>query len=399
MALTEREREVVGLLRGDPRLSPAEIAERLGTTRAAINVHLSNLTRKGVVLGRGYILSEEPSVVVVGGANLDIKARSAAPAILGTSNPGSGSMAAGGVGRNIAENLARLGTPTYLIAAVGDDPMGERLLADTASAGVRLDHVHRSKHPTGTYTAVLDAGGELVLAVADMTATEQLLPEHVSPLRELLSQAGLLVLDGNLTAATASHAMDLGLAAGVPTLVEPVSVPKAAVLAPLIAADRPLYAVTPNREELTALTGLPSGTDAQLLLAAGNLHERGVRHVWVRLGSRGSLLSSVDEGHVFVPALPAGVEDVTGAGDAMLAAFGHALLAGHPARTAVEHGTAAAALTIESAHTVRPDLSARLLTQTLAERAGKAAKTTAKATARTTAKSTASRTKSTRSTQ
>src|SRR5688572_26091329 len=101
MALTEREREIVGLLRSDPRLSPGQIAEQLGTTRAAVNVHLSNLTRKGVVRGRGYILSEEPSAVVVGGANLDIKARSAAPAILGTSNPGTGSMAAGGVGRNI----------------------------------------------------------------------------------------------------------------------------------------------------------------------------------------------------------------------------------------------------------------------------------------------------------
>lgn len=368
MALTDREREIVDLLRVDPLLTPAEIAARLGTTRAAVNVHLSHLTRKGVLRGRGYILSEEPSAVVIGGANLDIKARSAAPAILATSNPGSGSMAAGGVGRNIAENLARLGTPTYLVAAVGTDAMGERLLADTSAAGVRLDHVHRSAHPTGTYTAVLDATGELVLAVADMTATGNLMPEHLGPLRELLAHAGLLVVDGNLSAATASHALDLALAAGVPALFEPVSVPKAAVLAPLIAADRPLFAVTPNREELTALTGLPSGTDAELLAATANLHERGVAHVWVRLGSRGSLLSSVDDEPAFVPALPAAVEDVTGAGDAMLAAFAHALLAGHAPRQAVDHGTAAAALTIESAHTVRPDLSPRLLAQALAER-------------------------------
>ncbi|MGR7000701.1 PfkB family carbohydrate kinase [Yinghuangia aomiensis] len=69
------------------------------------------------------------------------------------------------MGRNIAENLARLGTPTYLVAAVGNDAW-RRLLADTSAAGVRLDHVHRSGHPTGTYTAVLDATGELVLAVA-----------------------------------------------------------------------------------------------------------------------------------------------------------------------------------------------------------------------------------------
>ncbi|MGA4544018.1 PfkB family carbohydrate kinase [Uniformispora flossi] len=368
MALTDREREIVDLLRVDPLLTPAEIADRLGTTRAAVNVHLSHLTRKGVLRGRGYILSEEPSAVVIGGANLDIKARSAAPAILATSNPGSGSMAAGGVGRNIAENLARLGTPTYLVAAVGNDAMGERLLADTSAAGVRLDHVHRSGHPTGTYTAVLDATGELVLAVADMTATSNLMPEHLGPLRELLAHAGLLVVDGNLSAPTASHALDLALAAGVPALFEPVSVPKAAVLAPLIAADRPLFAVTPNREELTALTGLPSGTDTELLAAAASLHERGVAHVWVRLGSRGSLLSSVDDEPAFVPALSAAVEDVTGAGDAMLAAFAHALLAGHAPRQAVDHGTAAAALTIESAHTVRPDLSPRLLAQALAER-------------------------------
>ncbi|NUS58777.1 MAG: carbohydrate kinase, partial [Streptomycetaceae bacterium] len=78
--------------------------------------------------------------------------------------------------------------------------------------------------------------------------------------------------------------------------------------------------------------------------------------------------SSVDDEPAFVPALSAAVEDVTGAGDAMLAAFAHALLAGHAPRQAVDHGTAAAALTIESAHTVRPDLSPRLLAQALAER-------------------------------
>lgn len=368
MALTEREREIVDLLRRDPLLAPAEIAERLGTTRAAVNVHLSNLARKGVVRGRGYILSEEPAAVVIGGANLDIKARSAATAILGTSNPGSGAMAAGGVARNIAENLARLGTPTYLVAAVGQDPAGERLLADTAAAGVRLDHVHRSEHPTGTYTAVLDTTGELVLAVADMTATEHLRPEHLGHVRELLGHAGLLVLDGNLSGPTASHALDLGLAAGVRIVVDPVSVPKAAAFSPLIGAERPLFAVTPNRDELASLTGLPAGTDTELLAAADALHRRGVHHVWVRLGDRGSLLSSRDAGHEFVPALPARVTDVTGAGDSMLAAFAHALLAGHPPREAVRWGTAAAALTIEHAHTVRPDLSAHLLAQALTER-------------------------------
>lgn len=361
MVLTRREHEIIGLLRGDPLIGPAAIAEALGTTRAAVNVHLSNLSRKGAILGRGYILSEQPGALVIGGANIDIKAASTATARLHTSNPGTGRSAPGGVARNIAENLARLGTPTRLIAAVGRDALGDRLLAETRAAGVRVDHVHRCDHPTGTYTAILDADGELVIAVADMSATDDLRPEHLHGARDLITHAQLLILDGNLSAATAAHVLDLGVSAGVRVLVDPVSVPKAAVFAPLVTAARPLFAITPNRGELGALTARATDTDEELLTAAAVLHERGVRHVWVRLGARGSLMSSAGEPPEFLAARPARVLDVTGAGDAMLAAFAHALLAGQDPPAAAAFGAAAAALTVESPHTVRPDLAARLL--------------------------------------
>ena len=112
MNLTAREREIVDLLRAEPLLDASALAERIGSTRAAVSVHLSNLTRKGVVLGRGYIVRPEAdSVVVVGGAVLDTKVRTALAPVLGTSNPGTASATVGGVGRNIAENLARLGRP------------------------------------------------------------------------------------------------------------------------------------------------------------------------------------------------------------------------------------------------------------------------------------------------
>ncbi|HEX4789976.1 MAG TPA: carbohydrate kinase [Actinospica sp.] len=374
MGVTDREQEIIDLLRRSPLITPAEIAERVGSSRAAVNVHLSNLGRKGVILGRGYILSAQPPVVVVGGANLDIKARSAARAIAQTSNPGHTSTTPGGVGRNIAENLARLGTPTQLIAALGRDPHGERLLADTRSAGVLMDHVHRSSHPTGSYTAVLDTDGELLLAVADMSATDDLRPEHLQQARELIANAALLVLDGNLPAAVTGHLLGLARAAGVRVIIDPVSVPKATRLLPLLAADLPVFAITPNRAELHALTGRDTAADpAALPEAAAVLHERGVQHVWVRLGAGGSLLSSLTEATqsiVTLDADPVAVQDVTGAGDAMLAAFAHALLAGHPPVVAARYGHAAAALTLESSHTVRPDLTSQLLESTV-RRTGK----------------------------
>ena len=69
---------------------------------------------------------------------------------------------------------------------------------------------------------------------------------------------------------------------------------------------------------------------------------------------------------VHLVAEPATVVDVTGAGDAMLAAFCHALLAGDDPAGAAAYGHAAAALTIASPHTVRPDLTDRLVRSTSA---------------------------------
>jgi pseudouridine kinase len=192
-----------------------------------------------------------------------------------------------------------------------------------------------------------------------MAATDSLGPEDVED--AALRGAGWLVLDGNLRPDTARHALDLAAGAGVRAILEPVSVPKARALSPLVAADHPLFALTPNRDELTALTGLPARTDRQLRLAADDLHGRGVEHVWVRLGAQGSLLSSASGGATRLSAVPTTVQDVTGAGDSGLAGFCHALIEGQDPVEAARYGHAASALTIASTHTVRPDLTPRLV--------------------------------------
>lgn len=354
--LTEREQQIVDLLRRDPLIGSAELAETLGTSRASINVHLSNLGKKGVILGRGYVLAESPGAVVIGGSNMDLKARSAGPAISQTSNPGHGSMTPGGVGRNIAEILGRLGDRVHLVSIVGRDPLGENLLNHTAAAGVRIEYVARTDHPTGTYTAVLDANGELIVAIADMEATAELGPEQLQVARDVITTAGLVVIDGNLGREAVDHA--LNLAAGVRTIIEPVSVPKAARLKD--AVDDRVFAITPNRDELAALTDLPTRTNKQVRNAVAALHDRGVELVWVRLGESGSLLSTNGE-QIDVPALPTRVVDVTGAGDSALAGFCHLLLEGGSPEQAARFGHATAALTIASPHTVRPDLTPRLI--------------------------------------
>lgn len=304
------------------------------------------------------MVEQQPYVVVIGGANMDLHAQAGTDLVPGSSNPGSSQLSPGGVGRNVAEVLARLGTRCYLVSAVGDDPLGAELLGHTAEAGVDVTHVRQREVQTGTYAAILDPNGDLVVAVADMAATDLITPLAVEAAAGLIRGARLLVLDGNLLPATVDHAVELARAADVRVVLDPVSVPKAARLRGSLGPGIDL--VTPNRAELAALTGSATRTEEQVDRAIKRLQDLGVPAVWVRLGRDGSLLDT-----------PAGrwrltgpyVEpvDVTGAGDAMLGAFCHALVRGDALAEAAAYGQAAAAAAVTSRSTVRSDLSDELI--------------------------------------
>lgn len=77
--MTQRERQVLQLIEADPLISQQDIAQRLGITRSSVAVHISNLTKKGCIAGRGYVLRSGSYVVVVGGVNVDIGGKSSAP--------------------------------------------------------------------------------------------------------------------------------------------------------------------------------------------------------------------------------------------------------------------------------------------------------------------------------
>lgn len=288
-------------------------------------------------------------VVVVGGTNMDVVARTSAPLVPATSNPGHTRISPGGVGRNIAACLGLLGAPVRLVSAVGDDAFGEEALRVTAACGADVAAVRRVPGATGTYTAVLDDRGELVAAVSDMAVVDALELDTVH-----LTDAALVVVDGNLAHDQAARVVAAAAAADVPVAFEPVSVAKAARLADVV---RDLFLVTPNADEAAALTGRRAG---DWRAAVADLHARGVEHVWLRHGAEGSWMCSRDAEPVHLPAVSATVVDVTGAGDAMLAAWVAAWLRGADPVAAARDGHLAAAATIESPHTVRPDLAAAM---------------------------------------
>ena len=135
--MTERERQILALLRDDPTLSAAAIARRLKTSAAAVTVHLERTAPAG--------RDRRPRLCAEAGRSRSSRsaaptwtssARALAPMVLRTSNPGRMAATVGGVACNIARNLARLSVPTALFTVVGQDEFGERILREVRAAGI-----------------------------------------------------------------------------------------------------------------------------------------------------------------------------------------------------------------------------------------------------------------------
>lgn len=296
---------------------------------------------------------KQPAITVIGGANLDIKSRIAGKAIAGTSNPGWTEVSPGGVGRNIAENLARLGARVSLLTLIGEDTNGDRLRRSARAAGIDTALMMRRRGATGTYSATLDTKGEMLIAVSDMRLIDGMKPGDVTRHEDLLAKAALLVGDANLPPACLVALLRLAARAEVPLVLEPVSVPKAKRLRPLLKEGLPIAALTPNRDELAALTGMPVKNERDLGLAALRLHERNVAHVLVGLGAAGCFLSSAGGGARMIAARKAGgIRDVTGGGDAMVAGFAYGLASGLDALQAARKGQELAGRTVRSMQSV-----------------------------------------------
>jgi pseudouridine kinase len=294
-------------------------------------------------------------IVCIGGLNIDRKLRLMAHALAGSSNPCEAHETPGGVVRNVAENLARLGLPVALVAAVGDDAGGRMLIEQAAQVGIDMRAVIRlRRHVSDSYTAVLAPDGSLALGLAAMPLVESLNPWALAASKALRASAALVVADGNLP----TDAWPLLLAEarenGVPLVGVAVSEAKMERLPERLDG---LHLLILNAGELTTVAIDPDEAFAAL-------HARGVARVLVSHGGAGLVLSEAGQAPRHWPAPQVDIVDVTGAGDALSAGVCAALLRdASDLDAAARLGLELAALTLQTEDSVHPDLTPDFLLQ------------------------------------
>jgi len=296
--------------------------------------------------------SKTPLVALVGGANLDISAQSHAPPVAGDSNPGTIRCSPGGVARNVAENLLRLGVDARLISVLGDDAFAAVLRQSAVDIGLKLDTCSTVPGArTATYLSLHGVDGDMGVAVNDMEILEHLTPALLESRRDLLQAAGAVVVDSNVSADVLCWlARNLS---GKPLFAESVSVAKCNRLLPILGA---LHTIKANRMEAEALSGCTISNPQSAKDAALALHRRGVVNVVISLGAQGAAWCDAAGqcGHRAVR--PVQMASATGAGDAMLSGlvFGH--LQGMPMDLSVPWAMACAELTLSSTFANSPEL-------------------------------------------
>lgn len=292
------------------------------------------------------------SVVVLGGANIDLVA-TADPLQKEVSNPGRVHVRAGGAGRNVAVNLARLGARTTFIGAVGNDPLSEITLKSTSQAGVDTSGVKRLPGLRNVYAAIVTSG-VVRWAVSDMAAAESLTPDHIRAQERVIRRADAVVIDANLTPQAIAAARSL--AEGRLLCLLPVSPAKASRVAPHLEAAS---CVVLSGAELEVLTGSTIREPADAARAASTMrHSTGLTAI-VTLGSLG--LVWVGHEVLHLPARPVCVVDPSGAGDAVAAGAIYAIMAGLSEEVAARVALAAGIMTVTVEESTHPDLSLKAL--------------------------------------
>ncbi|XP_038009031.1 pseudouridine-metabolizing bifunctional protein C1861.05-like isoform X5 [Motacilla alba alba] len=235
----------------DSNLALIQNNARVGSCIAVALSKLQKARRKGSQPGQKDMTAPQP--VVIGGINIDFIAKAQNPEILGggQTNAGRVRQTFGGVGRNLADCLSRLGQAPLLLSAVGKDEHLESVLHychHMDMSGV----LQLEGKSTATYCAVVTSAGELSVGLGDMDIHHQITEQYVSQFKENLCQAPLVCIDGNVPLSTIQYVCQLAREHQLAVCYEPTDENKASK--PFLSDSwKALTYISPNLQELRAI--------------------------------------------------------------------------------------------------------------------------------------------------
>lgn len=291
-------------------------------------------------------------IAVIGGANIDIQGFPYDKMNFHDSNPGKIKISLGGVGRNIAENLVKLGVNVKLISVIGSDPYGLKILQEANKIGLDMeDSLILEGEATSIYLSMLDQSGDMIAAISYMDIYENMTVEFIKEKKKVIDNSKLCIIDTNISKEVIEYI--LMNHKRIDFFLDTVSTAKAKKVKDLIGY---FHTIKPNRIEAELLTGIEINDENDLKRASDYFLKKGVKRVFISLGDKGVFYCDESNmSHVKIPKIKP--VNATGAGDAFMAAIAYGQYYNINIEETVRMAIAASIIAISHENTINPDMS------------------------------------------
>ncbi len=349
--MTNREREVLKCIEENPLISQNELAAKLNIARSSVAVHIANLMKKGLIKGKGYIIADNYYVSMIGACNIDVAGIPFTKLIDKDSNPGRVSFSMGGVSRNIAENLRRLDVNVELLTVFADDVYANLLKKNCMDLGIKIGNsFNMPKTTTATYVYIADSDKDMKLAISDMEIYKNITPTFLELRKDILEQSKAIVIDTCLELDAIEYLLDY---IKVPIFVDLVSVSRGMKVKNIIGK---FHTIKPNRYEAEMLSGIKINNEKDLITASDYFIEKGVKQVFISLGSNGVYYNNgIEKG--LMPPYKSEIVNTTGAGDSFMAGIVYGFLNNCSILDSAKIASATASICVSSIETISKTLS------------------------------------------
>jgi pseudouridine kinase len=261
-------------------------------------------------------------------------------------------MSAGGVGRNIAENISKLNIHSKILSYVGNDALGDFVVNKSSLSGVDTSFIKKHSHlPTSQYLSVLDDNNDMLVSISDMRIIEEMTIQDIDKWNLTIEQSSAIVVDTNIPIPVIEYLTNKY--SNIPLFLDPVSFAKTSKILKLIGR---FHTVKPNRLETELISGVKITDNDSMLKAAKIIFDMGCKQIFITLGEDGVFYY---DGENFGQYLHKGVNVISakGAGDAFTAGVVYGFLKLNGIKEIAEFASAAAVIALRSANTISDDLS------------------------------------------
>lgn len=245
----------------------------------------------------------------------------------------------GGKGINQCVSVARLGGDVEMVGMLGKDGNADVFRRIMKEDGIKADNVFSCDKPTAVAQVQINSEGQNRICVIP-SANFEFGFDELDKVDTVIKNTEIVILQLELRLDITKEIIRRAYEYGVKVLLNP---------APAVKLEKEILGmvdyITPNETELSILTGLPTGTDEEVIVAAKELLSFGTKTIIATLGDRGALIATKENVEI-VSGYKVKAVDTVAAGDSFNGAFAVALTEGKTLQEAVKFANAMGALTV-----------------------------------------------------